>query len=39
MGNWGGTKDRWYRRAPIVVWPREWSFAAQAPGWLARKRG
>ena len=30
MGNWGSTKDRWYRRAAIVVWPREWSFAAQA---------
>jgi hypothetical protein len=30
MGNWGGTKDRWYRRAAIVVWPRERSFAAQA---------
>lgn len=30
MGNWGGTKDRWYRRAAIVVWPRERYFAAQA---------
>ena len=30
MGNWGGTKDRWYRRAAIVTWTRERSFAAQA---------
>lgn len=30
MGNWGGTKDRWYRRAAIVLWTRERSFAAQA---------
>lgn len=30
MGNWGGTKDRWYRRAAIVAWTRERSFAAQA---------
>ena len=30
MGNWGGTKDRWYRRAAIVMWTRERSFAAQA---------
>ena len=30
MGNWGGTKDRWYRRAAIVMWTREHAFAAQA---------
>jgi hypothetical protein len=30
MGNWGGTRDRWYRRAAIVLWPKERSFAAQA---------
>ena len=30
MGNWGGTKDRWYRRAAIVMWTRERSFAAHA---------
>jgi hypothetical protein len=30
MGNWGGTKDRWYRRAAIVLWTKERSFAAQA---------
>lgn len=30
MGNWGGTKDRWYRRAAIMMWTRERSFAAQA---------
>jgi hypothetical protein len=30
MGNWGGTKDRWYRRAAIVMWTRERSFTAQA---------
>jgi hypothetical protein len=30
MGNWGNTKDRWYRRAAIVMWPRERSFAARA---------
>ena len=29
-GNWGGTKDRGYRRAAIMMWTRERSFAAQA---------
>ncbi len=36
MGNWGNTMDRWYRRAAIVVWPRERTFAVRAeaaPGW------
>ncbi|MBU1800870.1 2OG-Fe(II) oxygenase [Nocardioides sp.] len=30
MGNYGNTVDRWYRRAAVVVWPRERSFAARA---------
>jgi hypothetical protein len=30
MGNYGNTLDRWYRRAAIVVWPREKAFAARA---------
>jgi hypothetical protein len=36
MGNYGNTVDRWYRRAAIVVWPRECAFAARAevsPSW------
>jgi hypothetical protein len=36
MGNYGNTKDRWYRRAAIVVWPRQYAFAARAeasPQW------
>ncbi|MBB5156995.1 2OG-Fe(II) oxygenase [Saccharopolyspora phatthalungensis] len=36
MGNYGNTVDRWYRRAAIVVWPRERAFAARAEagsGW------
>ncbi|AUY48309.1 2OG-Fe(II) oxygenase [Streptomyces sp. CB01881] len=28
MGNYGNTLDRWYRRAAVVVWPRERAFAA-----------
>jgi hypothetical protein len=30
MGNYGNTVDRWYRRAAIVVWPRDRAFAARA---------
>lgn len=30
MGNYGNTMDRWYRRAAIVVWPRQHAFAARA---------
>jgi hypothetical protein len=36
MGNYGNTLDRWYRRAAVVVWPTQRSFAARAeasPGW------
>ncbi|UIX32030.1 2OG-Fe(II) oxygenase [Streptomyces sp. GQFP] len=29
MGNYGNTLDRWYRRAAVVVWPRERAFAAR----------
>ncbi len=30
MGNYGNTLERWYRRAAVVVWPRERAFAARA---------
>ncbi len=30
MGNYGNTVERWYRRAAVVVWPKEQSFAARA---------
>lgn len=36
MGNYGNTMDRWYRRAAVVVWPRERAFAVRAeasPSW------
>jgi hypothetical protein len=36
MGNWGNTLDRWYRRAAVVLWPREQAFANRAetsPAW------
>ena len=36
MGNYGNTLDRWYRRAAIVLWPRERAFvvrAEAAPNW------
>lgn len=32
MGNYGNTLDRWYRRAAIVVWPRERAFVVRAQG-------
>lgn len=40
MGNYGNTMDRWYRRAAIVLWPRERSFAVHAeaaPEWAVRE--
>ena len=40
MGNYGNTMDRWYRRAAVVVSPRERAFAVRAeasPG-LGRPR-
>ena len=36
MGNYGNTLDRWYRRAAVVVWPKNRSFANRAeasPAW------
>jgi hypothetical protein len=36
MGNYGNTLDRWYRRAAVVLWPRQQAFAVRAeasPGW------
>lgn len=36
MGNEGITLERWYRRAAVVIWPREKAFAARAeaaPAW------
>jgi predicted 2-oxoglutarate/Fe(II)-dependent dioxygenase YbiX len=36
MGNYGNTLDRWYRRAAVVVWPRNRSFTNRAeasPSW------
>lgn len=30
MGNYGNTMDHWYRRAAIVVWPRQHAFAVRA---------
>jgi hypothetical protein len=30
MGNYGNTLDRWYRRAAIVLWPRDRAFTARA---------
>ena len=36
MGNYGNTMDHWYRRAAVVVWPRQNAFAARAeasPSW------
>lgn len=39
MGNWGNTMDRWYRRAAIILWPRERAFAVRAeasPVWALK---
>ena len=36
MGNYGNTVDRWYRRAAVVLWPREKGFRNRAeanPSW------
>lgn len=36
MGNYGNTLDRWYRRAAVVLWPRERAFVVRAeasPSW------
>jgi hypothetical protein len=36
MGNYGNTLDRWYRRAAVVMWPREQGFTVRAeasPSW------
>lgn len=36
MGNYGNTVDRWYRRAAVVLWPREHGFRTRAeanPSW------
>jgi hypothetical protein len=36
MGNYGNTLDRWYRRAAVLVWPRDRSFTNRAeasPSW------
>jgi hypothetical protein len=35
MGNYGNTMDRWYRRAALVVWPRERAFTARAEASVA----
>ncbi len=38
-GNEGETMDRWYRRAAIVLWPRERAFAVRAeasPAWALK---
>jgi len=32
MGNYGNTPDRWYRRAAVVLWPRERSFSIRGRG-------
>ena len=40
MGNYGNTLDRWYRRAAIVVWPKERAFTARAeanPQWALKE--
>ncbi len=42
MGNWGNTMDRWYRRAAIVLWPRQRAFVVRAeasPVWALGQIG
>ena len=42
MGNYGNTMDRWYRRAAVVLWPRERAFAVRAeasPAWALAELG
>lgn len=39
MGNYGNTVDRWYRRAAVVVWPKDRGFSNRAeasPAWALR---
>lgn len=39
MGNYGNTVDHWYRRAAIILWPMQLSFAVRAEagsGWALR---
>lgn len=39
MGNYGNTLDLWYRRAALLVWPRELAFANRAqasPSWAVQ---
>lgn len=39
MGNYGNTVDRWYRRAAVVIWPKEAGFGMRAeasPAWVLR---
>ncbi|HHU09233.1 MAG TPA: 2OG-Fe(II) oxygenase [Intrasporangiaceae bacterium] len=40
MGNYGNTVDRWYRRAALVLWPKDLGFAMRAeasPEWGMRR--
>lgn len=40
MGNYGNTVDRWYRRAAVVLWPRDRAFAVRAeisPAWAVKE--
>ena len=40
MGNYGNTMDRWYRRAAVVLWPRERAFDVRAeasPTWALKE--
>jgi hypothetical protein len=42
MGNYGNTMDRWYRRAALVVWPRDRDFTNRAeasPAWALDELG
>jgi hypothetical protein len=42
VGNYGNTLDRWYRRAALVVWPRDRAFTNRAeasPGWALDELG
>jgi hypothetical protein len=42
MGNYGNTLDRWYRRAALVVWPRDRDFTNRAeasPTWALDELG
>ncbi len=42
MGNYGNTVDRWYRRAALVMWPRDREFSVRAklsPAWAVKEIG